>query len=283
MNLALWLSLAAEARDPNCPELYVWQFRALMDAVDEEYTNNEFQRAQKLLAAADPRVPCVIQIVPTADLAQFAIRRAYGLALDLDENEALRWAQLAITLDPKIQWPSYVPEEHSARALLQEVQPLEPLTLESQGLVVPQAGGAFIDGRFLEVPRAEPGVPHLLQVGDGTGKLVFSDWIDGATFPEDYLGPVREQPLTLPRWYSPDGKIKRVPKPWTPARLHRLESSAGFAVAAGALYTTALLARSAYNERPTDGLFYTTNGATVASGAAGSVAVVLFGAALFGK
>jgi hypothetical protein len=284
MNLVLWLSWgSAQAKDPSCPELYVWQFKALIAAVDEEYTNLEFRRAQMLLDAAGPRVPCVVQIVPTDDLAEFALRRAYAFALDLDENEAQRWAQLAFSLKPGLDWPVYVPPDHAARSLLEGMEALAPLTIEGAGLVVPQAGGAFVDGRFVEVPKAEPGVPHLLQVGDGAGTLVFSDWIDGATFPDELLGPVPETPLTLPRWYSPDGKIKRAPRPWTPARLHRLESSAGFALAAGALYGTALLARSAYTERATDGLLYTTNGAVIASGASGSAAVVLFGAALFGK
>jgi hypothetical protein len=284
MNLVLWLSWGtAQARDPNCPELYVWQFRALIAAVDEEYSNLEFRRAQMLLDAAGPRVPCVVQVVPTPDLAEFALRRAYAFALDLDENEAQRWAQLAFALQPDLGWPSYVPPDHAARALLEGIEIPKPVTVDGVGLVLPQAGGAFVDGRFVALPEAEPGVPHLLQVGDGTGTLVFSDWIDGATFPDELLGPVPETLPTLPRWYSPDGKVRRAPRPWTPARLHRLESSAGFAIAAGALYGTALLAREAYDERTTDGLRYTTNGAVIASGASGSAALVLFGAALFGK
>lgn len=280
--LGLLASDRAFARDPSCPELYTWQLQGLLDAVDEEYTNLEFQRAQMLLEAAEPRVPCIVQIVPTKDLARFAIRRSYSLALDLDENEAQRWAQLAFALDPHVRWPDYVPEEHSARALLEGLETLKPLEIEGKGLALPAGGGAFLDGRFLDTPHAEPGIPHLLQVGDGAGELVFSDWIDGATFPPTYIGAPLAEPLKLPRWYTSDGRIKKV-RPWTESRSRRLESSLGFAVASGAMYTTALLARAAYDERPTDGLFYTTNGATVVSGAAGTAAVVLLGAALLGK
>lgn len=277
-------ALQALARDPSCPDLTVAQFQALIDQVDEAYLGFEVKKAGALLAAAEPRVPCIVEVVPTADVARFAIRRSYSVALELDMSEAQRWLALARSLDPEIPWPGYIPGDHEVRDLTAPIA--EPLPLRGKGLVVPPGGGVFLDGRFLERPEAEPGVPHLLQVGDGGGAFVLALWQDGTAFPEEVLGPPLASDPTLPAWYGkPLGTVKpvRTPRPWTESRLRRLEASAGLLAAGGALYGSALVARTAYEQRPTDGLFYAVDGATLLSGAAGGAAVVFFGAALFGK
>jgi len=105
-------------------------------------------------------------------------------------------------------------------------------------------------------------------------------------FPPDLLGPPLTEIPEEPRWFThPNARIRppKEPRPWTQSRLNRLESASGFALAGGTMFATAWVARMAYDRRATDGLFYTVNGATIASGAAGGTAVVLFGAALFGK
>lgn len=281
---ALLLAPTAAAQAPACPRTYeLGQFRAFLDTVDEEYLNLKFDRAATLLDAGQPSIPCILQIVPTRDIARYAIRRAYALELDLDENEAQRWAALAFALDPEIEWPSYVPPDHAARKMLDGRPPPESIALEGQGLQIPAGGGAFLDGRWLAEPRAEQGVPHLLQVGDAAGELVRSTWIDGTSFPEELLGRPPAVPLEVPRWYGADGRIKKSVRPWNERRLNRLESSVGFAIAGAALYASSFLARSAYDDRPTDGLFYTVNGSIIASGAAGGTALVLGGVALLGK
>lgn len=283
-SLAFFLSMVdAHAQEPVCPELQVSQFEAFLEAVDEEYLNLEFRRARMLLDAAEPRLPCVVEIVPTADIARYAIRRAYSLALEIDEIEAQRWASLAWALDPEVTWPTYIPPDHAARTLLSEAEPVLPVPIEGHGFVIPFGGGVFLDGRFLPAPVAEPGLPHLVQVGDGEGQIVFSAWQDGTSFPENLLGPPIDPLPTLPPWFNAEGKVKRAARPWTDTRRHRMESAAGFAVAGGTLFASALVAQAAYQDRPVDGLFYTVNGATIASGAAGATAVVLLGAALFGK
>jgi hypothetical protein len=285
LSLAVLLVAApAAAQQPACPRTYeLAQFRAYLDAVDEEYLNLDFNKAAALLDAGQPNVPCIIQVVPTEDVARYAIRRAYSLELDLDENEAQRWAALAFALDPELDWPAYVPPDHAARKMLDGRPPPESIDIEGKGFVVPPGGGVFLDGRWLAEPRAEQGLPHLLQVGDAAGELVQSEWIDGTSFPEDLLGRPPSVPLELPRWYGSDGRIKKAARPWSDRRLHRLESSAGFAIASGTLLASAVLARAAYDDRPTDGLFYTVNGATIGAGAAGGTSVVLLGVALLGR
>lgn len=289
LPFAVALSIApasAQPMGPNyvCPQKYeLWQFQKYLDAVDEQYLSLEFRKARMLLEAGQPNMPCIVQVVPTDKVAAYAIRRAYGLALDLDENEAERWALLAFALDPDIDWPSYIPPDHAARAMLEDAAPSDKVRIEHKGLAAPEGGGVFLDGRFLQEPVAEAGLPHLLQIGDGTGQIVFSTWQDGASFPDAFLGPEPEELPLLPAWYGEDGKIKRTARPWTERRLGRLESAAGFAIASGTLYATAALARSAYQDRPTNGLFYTIDGSIVASGAAGATSLALLGAALFGK
>jgi hypothetical protein len=276
----------AQARDPSCPDLTVAQLEGLIEEIDLAYLNLEMNRANALLAAAEPRVPCIVEVVPTVDVAAFALRRSYSLALELDPSEAKRWARLAKALDPQLPWPAYIPGDHEIRDLIADEEPLPKIPVRAKGLVVPPGGGVFLDGRFLEAPEAEAAVPHLLQVGDNNGELVIAQWQDGTAFPEEVLGPPTASPPTLPEWFGkPIGtvKAKKPPRPWTDSRARRLETSLGFVVAGGTLYGSAFLARQAYDQRPTDGLFYAVDGATALSGAAGGAALVFLGAALFGK
>lgn len=288
--LIAWGSPAL-ARDPSCPDLTVAQFQAMLDAVDEAYLSQEFGKASAFLAAAEDKVPCVVEIVPTEDVARYALRRAYAVALDLDENEARRWALLARALQPDLPWPSYIPPDHAIRDLLLEAPEAPPIPLRGKGLVTPPSGGVFLDGRFLTRPEAEPGMPHLLQVGDASGDLVITGWQDGTAFPEDLLGPPPANPPTLPEWYGKPvdlskikpPKVARDRRPWTETRAANLQTAGGFAAAAGAMFASAWIARTAYDQRPNDGLFYAVNGATVASGVAGGASVAWLGLAVFGK
>ena len=276
----------ASARDPSCPDLNVAQFEALIEQVDLAYLNLEMKQANALLAAAEPRVPCILEIVPTATVAAFALRRSYSLALELDPSEAKRWARLAKALDPQLPWPGYIPGDHEIRDLIAEEDPIGKIPVRAKGLVVPPGGGVFLDGRFLVAPEAEPAIPHLLQVGDVNGELVIAMWQDGTAFPPELLGPPTASPPLLPEWYGkPLGSVKtrKPPRPWTESRARRLETSLGFLVAGATLYGSALSARTAYDQRPSDGLFYAVDGATVLSGAAGGTALVFLGAAIFGK
>lgn len=272
----------AFARDPDCPELHATDFTALSDNVDQLYVEQQVASARRTLLAAEKRLPCVLEVVKKDDVARFALRYAYALGGD---PEAERWVALALALDPSLPWPAYIPNGHQVRDLVPDAPPA-PVDLPEKGFAVEAGGGVFLDGRFLPTPRAEPGVPHLLQVGDARGSLE-STWMDGTAFPEELLGPAGP-PMSLPPWYSADGapvkvKIRKEREPWSEARLANLERAFGFAAAGGALFGTALAARSAYDARATDGLFLVTDGSTVAAGTAGTASLVFLGAALFGR
>jgi hypothetical protein len=275
--LILALSSPALGQDPSCPELLNSQFESALDLAEKALTDADFGTARQVLAGSEERIPCIVEVVPTELLLRFATMRAYQQALDLDQSEATRWAKLAVILsEGDFDWPVWVPPDHEVRNLLDDIEIPERTSLRTRGLVVPEAGGAFLDGQLLARPEAEPGVPHLLQIGDAWGDLTVSRWIDGVAFPDEVLGPAGTGPTVIPAWYGvPRNKIpgKRS------QRSKRLESALGFAVAGGALFGSAWIVRTTYDERPTDALFYTVNGTTVASGVAGVLSVGFLGAA----
>ncbi len=278
LGLCLSLPTEAHARDPECPELLVGQFTSALDLAETALMDADFTTARTVLAGSEGRIPCIVEVVPPEAIARFATARAYQQALDLDQSEAVRWALLASVLTGDFEWPAYVPPDHEVRNLLNDIPVPVTSTIRGKGLAVPEAGAVFLDGRFLTRPEASPGIPHLLQVGDAYGELTTSRWIDGVAFPAELLGPQISDTLVLPAWYG-------VPHHRLPGkrskRSKRLESALGFAVAGSALFGSAWVARGAYDARPSDALFYTVNGAMVASGAVGGMSVVSLGAAAF--
>lgn len=275
-----WFGAPALARPLDCPELFNDQFAAALDEVDAAFEAADFTRARGILQASHERVPCLVEVVPVELMARYALQRAYGEALVIEIEEATRWARLAQALDPAFEWPAYIPSEHEARRLLDGLPPPESASVRGKGLRPDPGGGIFLDGRYLVRPEAEPGIPHFLQVGDGSGEIWLAQWQDGMVFPEDILGPPAAISDEPPAWFGkPPGSVVG-PRP---VRARRLESSLGFAVAAGTLFGSAWIARTAYEQHPTDGLQLAVNGSTAASAAAGGAALGFFGVALFTK
>ncbi len=273
LALLLWGGAPALARPLDCPELYNDQLAATLDEVDAAVEAADLQRARATLAASHPRIPCLIELV-----VRYAVQRAYGEALVIEIEEATRWARLAQALDPEFEWPTYIPAEHEARRLLDGLEPPEVTLLRGKGLRPDPGGGIFLDGRYLVRPEAESGIPHFLQVGDATGEIWLAQWQDGVVFPEDVLGPPAAIGDLPPKWYGKAPGSYVGPRP---VRDARLLTSLGFAAAAGTLFGSSWIARTAYLEHPTDGLRTAVNGTSVASAAAGGAAVGYFGVALF--
>ena len=280
LAVLLWVGSPALARPLDCPELYNQQLQDTLDEVDQAFGATELTRARALLAASHERLPCLIEIVPVDLMTRYAVQRAYGEALVTETEEATRWARLAQALDPGFDWPEYIPDKHEARRLLDGLEPPTGTSLRGKGLRPDPGGGIFLDGRYLVSPVAEAGLPHFLQVGDGAGEIWLASWQDGVVFPEEVLGPptaINDQP---PPWFGkPPGSVV-APRP---IRARRLETSLGFAAAAGTLFGSAWIARDAYVERPTDTLQLTVNGTTAASVAASGAALGFLGVALFTK
>ena len=261
--LLLALDALAQTQGPpgGCPELHLVQFEDYLDDVDAEFRALRFDRAARLLDAGYPRLPCLREVVPPRDLADYAIRRAWAFALAMDPSESERWSMLARAIDPRIKWPTYVPLEHAVRGW--PADPPPPARRTDAALTVPADVAVFLDGRYLTVAAAEPELPHLLQLRDREGRIVEAAWQDGTSFPADVLGPPSAIGLT-PAWSAPES-----------ARSGRFTGAAIAGAAAAALYGTAWVARAAYDRNGTDALFYTVDGATLAAGGAALTAGVL--------
>jgi hypothetical protein len=271
--LLLLPPLVAVAQDAACQSRSIAEFERGLEEVDAAFVGLRFDQAKDLLDRQTDQVRCLVEIVPTSDVAAFDIRKAYAGALSFDPEETVRWGNAARALRPDIQWPSYVPEHHYVRTLLSKVAPVDPAELPD-GLVVPESGGVFLDGRFRDTPTAEPDVPHLLQVGDATGRVIVSQWQEGTGFPPALLGPRSAEPPPRPDW-SADRASPRPPR-------GRLLAAAALGAGAGASYVTSWVARGAYARHPTDGWFYVVDGSVVASSGAGLAAVGLAVSALAG-
>lgn len=251
------LASVALAQEEVCPELHVADFEGYLEEVDAAFRAEELDRAAELLERGGPRVLCVREIVPTADVAAFAIRKAWASGLAGDAEETARWGTLARALDPRIEWPPYVPEAHAARQILADALPARTVTVQGFGFLLPPDQAVFVDGRFAARPAAESELPHLVQVGERGGAVVWAGWQDGAQFPSALLERA-VGPRLPPEW------LTAAPPP--PRRRFTAPAVAG-AVALG-LYGTALVGRAAYDASPSDALFYTVDGAMVGAGVA---------------
>jgi hypothetical protein len=291
--LALIAAAAFATPGQDCPELNSAGVEKALDAVDGLFTKEDLTRANTVLARTEARMPCLVDVPSPQLVARFARQRAFAVTMTVDPFAAARWAQLAEALDPGVPWPAYVPEQHPVRLLLDQEGEASSGRALGATLTWPEDGEVFLDGRWWLTASGEVGVPHLLQIADKDGSMVFSGWIDGVAFPADVLAKPGERPP--PRASScvesdvcveltgidPGPKVR--PPVDTERRSRRLLASAGLGAAAATLYTSAWLARSAYAERPSDGLYYAVDGATAASAATGAAAATMLGIALIGR
>ncbi len=266
MLLALTLSLA---RGADCPNVDLDDWRDALDATDEAFTEARLPDARRLLAGTVQVLPCLKVVVPTDLLGRYARQRAFLYSVDQEGIEALGWYNLARVVDPEGAWPAYVPGRHSARDLSREPAPIRG-SMEGQGLLVPDGGGVFLDGRYLFEPVAEAEVPHILQVADGEGVVTWAGWQQGVLFPDNVLGPVITVP-PAPLWFTDpvDPAVARAEK-----RKVRFRAAAGFGAMAAGLFGGAHLARASYEQYPTDTMRGVVNGATVGSGVAATAGLV---------
>ena len=266
MLLAL---IVAMAHGADCPDVDLDDWREALDATDAAFAEARLPEARSLLLGTVQVLPCLEEVVPTDLLGRYARQRAFLLMVDQEAIEANGWYQLARAIDPEGAWPSYVPGRHTARDLSREPAPLQG-KVEGAGLLVPDGGGVFLDGRYLVEPVAEAEVPHILQVADGNGLVTFASWQEGSVFPEKVLGPVVTVP-PAPLWFTDpvDPAVARAE-----IRRKRFLATAGLGAMAAGLFGGAHLARVSYVEHPTDTMRGVVNGATVGAGVAATGALV---------
>jgi len=263
--LVMALIAGALARPPGCEQVGLKGWKKALAASEEALRVGEFGKAGAMLDETEDRLACLEELAPKELLGAVARQRAYQSMMEFDEVQATQWVQLARITTPEFSWFSWVPDRHIVRRLDREPDPMSG-RVRDKGLVIPDGGGVFLDGRYLLVPEAEADVPHLLQVANGEGVVVNAEWISGAAFPDYALSSDAAEAPPPPLWFT---------NPVDPAELRRArrgrraQSAAGVAAVSAATFVTAWMARGAYSEHPTDGLRTVVNGATVASGALG--------------
>jgi len=259
------LAAAAFARPPECDDVGLKGWKKALAASEEALRVGEMGKADAMLDATETRLACLVELAPSELLGRFARQRAYQTMVEFDEVEAARWVQLARVASPALGWPSWVPDRHIVRRLDREPDPIEGRVRDA-GLLVPDGGGVFLDGRYLEAPVAEADVPHLLQVANNEGVVIDAEWVNGAAFPDSVLGPADLLVPPAPLWFTDpvDPAVARRER-----RGRRLQSALGVAATSAAMFTSAWLARGAYAEHPTDGLRTVVNGATVGAATLG--------------
>lgn len=272
------LAVFSVASAQDCPDVDLDDWRDALAATDAAFEAAQLPKVRAILEGTAKVLPCLKVVVPTDLIGRYARQQAFLRMVDQDGVEATSWFQLARAADPQGSWPPYVPGRHTARDLSREPAPTQG-QVEGLGLVVPEGGGVFLDGRYLVSPTAEAEVPHLLQVANGSGEVTFAAWQQGSVFPDVVLGPPAAVP-PAPLWFTDpvDPAVARAER-----RHNRYLAAGGLGAMAVGLFGGALLARQTYDGHPTDGLRVLVNGATIGSGAAATGALVVGTIGLVGK
>ena len=114
-------------------------------------------------------------------------------------------------------------------------------------------------------------------------RITASRWQHGPSFEADIVGPEAHS-ADPPAWWTPPAKHTRdyyvLVKSVTAKRRKLLTVAGALGGATAGLYGLSWASRAAYEGSYSNGLYYTTNGTVVATGATGAAAVGVLTAAL---
>jgi hypothetical protein len=205
-----WLLVAtAWAQEESCGGiLSVEELREALDATEEALADLQVDRADRILDDVVDILRCVGSPLTPDDLGRLARHVALVAFYDADQAELRSWTWLERDTVgggwPVAELP--VPGTfHTLRADLSE----PPLVVADGGWSPPKGGAVLIDGRPSVGPEARSEVPHLLQMLDKKGRVVWSGWMLGADAPERWLDP-SGGPIDVPRWVDEPAP----PAPW---------------------------------------------------------------------
>jgi hypothetical protein len=255
-----------------------------MDWVDKWFGSEKLRKASVLLTWTERHLPCLTEVAHPDDMARFAQQMSFQATLDEDPEIARSWAQLAMVAAPKTPLPDWMPASHAGRVAISAADPPNLVHLDDDiGVLHPRGGGVFLDGHFLRQPVAAAEVNHLLQIADRRGEVMESRWQHGPTFGDDVVGPGIAD-VEPPAWWTP--QTVRISDDFVEVRAagdmrrRRMTVAAALGGATAGLYGLSWASRAAYNRSYSGGLQATTNGAVIATGAAGAAAVGALTAAL---
>ncbi len=212
----------------------------------------EVEVARKLVEKTRLQLGCLERVIDGVALAGLGYQLAVLAYQDQDETAALRWARMARQAHPQGDWPSYVPEGHPLRDLVQDEGPPSPTAAPGR-VVPPKGGGLFVDGALAEEISGYSEVPAFLQVADLTGRVIESAWIEADRFPPEYVGPPGPPPKA-PRWWTDEGfdasRTRRAPEDRAPVL--PIAATTGLAVLSGTLYALSALSVSGLEDAATE-------------------------------
>jgi hypothetical protein len=179
-----------------------------LDATEAALAELSVDRADRILDDVVDNLRCVGTALAPDDLGRLARHLALVAFYDADGAELRSWTWLERDTVggswPEAELP--VPATfHGMRSELSE----PPMVAASGGWAVPKGGVVWVDGRPSVAPEARSEVPHLMQVLDKKGRVLWSGWMLGAAAPERWLDP-SGRPGEVPGWVV----VPPPPAPW---------------------------------------------------------------------
>lgn len=187
--LSILLATSALANEPTCEqsvEMESWRWQ--ITAAEDLLSGKNLKGGQATAESAKDRAPCLSEIPSPEDITRLARIKAVSAFYEQDTDQLEQWAALAAATAPETAWPSWLDGEHPARQLMDQVPPTGWSGWPDRGVAVPRRGGAFLNGRWLDVPLFPMSAPNLIQIFDAGGHRLDAWWQHGAAAPAKLIG-----------------------------------------------------------------------------------------------
>ena len=174
MHLLLFITALASAQEAPCAATPEDIELSLQDA-ESAYEMGDEPGTAVALKRAELTLPCLSVVLPAPVAAH--LHRIEGLVAFLsgDEMTAAQSFGSARLLEPAYAWPeSVIP---AGNEILQVYTAFDVSKVKKAKVPPAPAGALYIDG--LPAKKRAEGMPVLLQLADGTGKVVQTAWIRG--------------------------------------------------------------------------------------------------------
>jgi hypothetical protein len=218
--IALLLALPAHAQQSCLQPMSRIQLGAALGEVTDDLEDGDRAEATVRLTDLADRMPCLSEPADPALIARYARYRAVVASLGQDEDLALRWGLASRLADPDLPWDDALwPPGSPLRQRLDGAALPAPIASVG-GFVLPKGGAVYVDGAPLALP-ATTDLPHLAQRFDGEGERLDGRWLDGPSFPPD--------------WIAVDAGVVATAEPTPVARTDRRRAPIGPILASGLL------------------------------------------------
>lgn len=241
MLLAIWANWATAA---PCEEPF--RFDALLDnvvAIEQAVAEGRDFAAARTAVTLRQGLLCLD--APLPEIVAPRALRAMGVGLDLGTSpEGAEWLQLAAVLDPGHQYADDHPGFTAWRDALEErtFYPFEALPSHT---LVP--GVHYVDGRRLDAPGAELGLPHVYQHQPPEGPIR-SFLIEGTAFPAELVvAPALPDPSPV----VPEEPLVPARRRWSGERIALVTGGAVAIASAGVLWGLSTRSEAQFREATT--------------------------------